>query len=182
MSAAEFEIPISELDAGGKDYAFPLRTAWMRAVFEDTDVATTTKDGALALRVSKSGRDIVVHGTLEADLEAPCARCLQPAHIRVAQDVAALFSPRSELRAPKDKEYEFSAGEADVLPYDGETLVLDDLVRDELVLEIPMIPLCSEDCVGIQPAPVSEESAAAAAVDPRLAPLLKFKASREPKE
>ncbi len=35
----------------------------------------------------------------------------------------------------------------------GRRSVLDDLVRDELVLEIPMIPLCSEACPGMSPRP-----------------------------
>jgi len=69
-------------------------------------------------------------------------------------------------------EYEFSAEEADADTYDGETVVLDDFVREAILLEIPIFPLCSEDCPGIRPASsdvVDEE--AEPRVDPRLAPL-----------
>jgi uncharacterized protein len=64
-----------------------------------------------------------------------------------------------------------------MIAYDGETLVLDDLVRDELLLGIPMIPLCSEACPGIQPQLASEQPVAAAVdrIDPRLQPLLRLK-------
>ena len=47
-------------------------------------------------------------------------------------------------------------------------MVLDDLVRDELLLGIPMIPLCSEGCPGIRP-PASGRDADAG-IDPRLRP------------
>jgi len=50
--------------------------------------------------------------------------------------------------------------------------VLDDFVREAILLEIPIFPLCSEDCPGIRPASsdvVDEE--AEPRVDPRLAPL-----------
>lgn len=69
-------------------------------------------------------------------------------------------------------EYEFSAEEADADTYDGDTVVLDDFVREAILLEIPIFPLCSEDCPGIRPASsdvVDEE--AEPRVDPRLAPL-----------
>jgi uncharacterized protein len=89
-----------------------------------------------------------------------------------------LVVPRSKLKSEAgSNEYELSEEEADILPYDGETVVLDDLVRDELVLETPMIPLCSEACPGIRPPPgVAFPADAKPAVDPRLAPLEKLKA------
>ena len=55
--------------------------------------------------------------------------------------------------------------------------MLDDLVRDELLLGIPMIPLCSEACPGMSPAPESNAQATPQEkpMDPRLAPLLAFR-------
>ena len=55
--------------------------------------------------------------------------------------------------------------------------MLDDLVRDELLLGIPMILLCSEACPGIQPQLASEQPEVAAVdrIDPRLQPLLRLK-------
>lgn len=174
----EFEIPVSELDAGGRDYHFPVRAAWLRSILEDTEASAGEGDGSLDVRMSMSGRDVALHGRLKAELSSTCGRCLGPAHVHVDQDVTALFAPKSTLKTPKDKEYEFAPEEADVLGYEGETVVLDDFVRDEILLEIPMIPLCSEDCPGIRPpSPSEEESAKAPAIDPRLAPLLQIQPS-----
>jgi uncharacterized protein len=79
-------------------------------------------------------------------------------------------------RASKDKdlpEYEFASDEADVDLFDGETVVLDDFVREAILLEIPIFPLCSEDCTGIRPASSDDaiDEGAEPRVDPRLAPL-----------
>ncbi len=78
-------------------------------------------------------------------------------------------------RPPKEKdlpEYEFASDEADVDTYDGETVVLDDLVRESILLEIPIFPLCSEDCAGIRPASSDTiDEAVEPRIDPRLAPL-----------
>src|SRR5262249_35697614 len=161
---------------------------WIRGALEDHEATAAGSDGELDVRVSKSGNDVVVHGTLKAELRVPCARCLEPVRLPIAQTVSVLMVPKSAMKPAHcdDKgggggsggEYELSAEEADVLPYEGDTIVLDDLVRDELVLETPMIPLCSEDCPGIRPpseATQSEASAGgaksseSATVDPRLA-------------
>ena len=169
----EFSLPLSELDAGGKAFDFPVRTAWLRSALESTDVQTGERDGSLSVRASKSHLDVVVHGRLLANVVVPCARCLKPAQITVDQPLSVMLVPAATLREGAKKGDEESLEDADVLAYTGETAVLDDLVRDEILLAIPMIPLCSEDCPGIHPtpnAPVEEK-----AVDPRLAPLLRLK-------
>jgi len=78
-------------------------------------------------------------------------------------------------KASKEKEppeYEFSSEDADVDVYDGETVVLDSFVREAILLEMPIFPLCSESCPGIRPAsPESVEGGEAPPIDPRLAPL-----------
>lgn len=185
--SAEFPIPVSDVDAGGKAFDFVIRPAWVRGALEDCDATTDGKNGSLSVRVSKSGHDFVVRGRLVAGLEAPCSRCLNPTQFTVDEDLSLLFVPSKELRKREGSaEAEISAEDADTLPYDGETLVLDDLVRDELVLETPMIPLCSEDCAGIRPADsgAGESSLGSRShsdpesgdkVDPRLAPLLRFR-------
>jgi uncharacterized protein len=170
----EFSIPASELDAGGKDYDFTLRAAWIRGALEGHEATAAGNDGKLTLRASKSGNDVVLHGQLTADLELPCARCLQPVKVHLDQPFSALAVPAKALRSPEGEEYQFEAEEADVMAYEGETVVLDDAVRDELVLELPMIPLCREDCPGMSP-PSGKTEEERKAVDPRLAPLLRLK-------
>ncbi|MDF2694064.1 MAG: hypothetical protein K0S65_2447 [Labilithrix sp.] len=179
MSAHEYSIPVSELDAGGKEFRFPVRSGWVRGALEGHEATSAGSDGELAVRASKSGHDVVVHGTLDADLTVPCARCLEPAKLAVHAQLSVLYVPASKLSGGADGEQELTDEEADTLPFEGETVVLDDLVRDELVLEIPMIPLCSEACPGMSPAP-DPERAGEKPIDPRLAPLLDF-AARKPK-
>jgi uncharacterized protein len=90
-----------------------------------------------------------------------------------------LYVPAASLKGAADGEDDLTDEEADTLPFEGETVALDDLVRDELILEVPMIPLCSEACPGMSPAP-HQEGAGEKPIDPRLAPLLGF-AARKPK-
>jgi len=176
MAKPSFVVSASELDAGGKEFQRAIPHAWLAAVLEESD-ASPIGEGEIDLRLSKSGADVVVHGTAKAEVELPCARCLEPARVTLQPQISVLMVPAAKMREPKEKEHEMGLGEADVLPYDGDNVVLDDLVRDDLLLEIPMIPLCSEGCPGIPSVPAA---AAGKGIDPRLAPLLAFK--KETKE
>jgi uncharacterized protein len=180
----EFSVPVSQLDAAGRSYTFRIRSDWIRGALEapggradsqTNPVATSAgRDGELDVRLSKSGADVVVHGRMTAEVRVPCARCLEPVTLCIDEPVTALM-----VRAPhppREHEHEVTAEEADTLSYDGETVVLDDLLRDELLLEIPMIPLCSEDCPGISPPP--GETAPKRGTDPRLAPLSRIKPAK----
>jgi uncharacterized protein len=178
----EFTIPITDLDAGGREYTFPVRAAWIRGALEGCEVTAAGSDGVLDVRASKSGVDVVVHGHLKADLRATCARCLAETTLHVDSPITALLVPASDARAAAGAGDEDLPGEQlDVLTYSGDQVHLDDVVRDELVLEIPMIPLCSEDCPGI-PAPSAKGAEDAPGIDPRLAPLLRLKRMTEKKE
>jgi uncharacterized protein len=183
MASHEFSVPAGDLDAAGKRFRFAVRASWIRGILEGTDLRAPDADGEFDVRLSKSGTDVVVRGDLKAELNVPCARCLQPARAVVSERISALVVPVAALssgtasgRRADPGEDELIADEADVIPYDGETVVLDDLVRDELLLGIPMIPLCSVSCPGIRPETVPE-SASAPGVDPRFRPLLRFKKS-----
>lgn len=181
MSDHEFTISASDLDAGGRAYRFVVEPKWLAGQLADHEAKPAAKPGSLDVRASKSGNDVVVSGKLDLDLLVPCARCTEPFDYHVHSDIRVLYAPAGKLKTPDKQEYEFSPEEADTLPYDGETVVLDDLVRDEMLLEIPMIPLCSEGCTGISPSPGSPEKAQEKAIDPRLAPLLGMRIAKDTK-
>lgn len=89
--------------------------------------------------------DSVVGGIeVTADVSAPwrgeCRRCLKPVEGRLAAHVRELYAPR-----PPDEEDE------ETYPLRGEMLDLQPLVRDALLLELPLAPLCREDCKGLCP-------------------------------
>jgi uncharacterized protein len=80
---------------------------------------------------------IVVRGNLGAAWSAACSRCLDPVHGRIDVHVDELF---------------------ELVPLEGETYKLDEdvidlepMVRDALLLELPLAPLCSDDCEGLCP-------------------------------
>jgi uncharacterized protein len=173
-----------DLDAAGRSVDVELPPDWLEQELSDAEL-TAASPGHFQGRISRSSTDIVIRGEVRAELSTPCARCLKPAPIQVRAELTLLLKPAPAGAAPrppdgkkangvakpahKDLEVEFSAADADVDTYDGESVVLDPFIREAILLEIPNFPLCSEACPGIRPA--AEEAAPAPAVDPRLAPL-----------
>ena len=172
----EFSLPARDLDAAGKSVRFVVRAGWIRGALEGTGVGTPGADGELDVRLSKSGTDVVVHGKLRAALTVECARCLEPARVVVNEPISALVIPMTDKRESSGSERDdddLVPDQPDLLSYDGETVVLDELIRDELLLGIPFVPLCSDTCAGIRrleaPEPAEHH------IDPRLQPLLRLK-------
>jgi uncharacterized protein len=81
-----------------------------------------------------------------------------------------------------DDETEFEGEDADFDTYEGDEVVLDRFVREAILLETPIFPLCSEACEGIRPASDSATDSQDAVTDPRLLPLLELAKRRKLKE
>lgn len=186
---AEFEIKVAELDAGPREYDFPIRASWLAENLADLapeEHAAATKDGALHLVAEKSGGDVLVRGEAEATLIVPCGRCLSPAEIPTRASLTLLLSRRGDAVRPagrpvaeaEEDEADTVEGGPDIEIFSGDEIRLDDLVLEHLVLEVPMQPLCRADCPGIEvPERIRgpkhlDAHPSAPDLDPRLAPLL----------
>lgn len=179
---AEFEIKLSELEQGGKDFDLPLDPAWLDRALDLPDLhADPETKGRVRFYASLSGNDVVVNGRVKTAVIAPCARCLADTRIAVDTDLIGLFSRKSDARA-LPPELELTPEDLDRETYSGDTVSLDGLVREQIVLEVPMQVHCREDCPGLAvpehvrgPATLTEGPVVdGKPIDPRLAPLLEL--------
>jgi uncharacterized metal-binding protein YceD (DUF177 family) len=179
---AELVLHVQNIDETGKDYAFELTHAWLDALLRDAALRADPASGPghLQLHAQQNGsNEYLVNGTLEAALLTECGRCLRDAKLPVKTVVATLFSRVGGKGKPLPAVQELSDDDLQREEFVGQEILLDDLVREHLVLEVPMQPLCSEQCTGI-PVPESvrppeDVFASAGSVDPRLAPLQRLR-------
>ncbi len=185
---AEFEIKLSELEAGSREYSLPIRAAWLCEQFADLasdDTPVASSDGTLEITAETSGDDVLVRGHARARIDTVCGRCLGPAHVDADADIAVLMIKRGSDHRPVADEEELTPEEEDREFFTGDEVVLDEVVREHLVLEVPMQVHCREDCPGIEipesvrgPAQLDAVRPDAVfdkdgkVIDPRLAPLL----------
>lgn len=175
MSA--FVLNIRDLDESGKDWRFAIGKAWIESALGDSELRPGARDGELRVHAQRSGLDVLVQGHISAPLSATCARCLGEVEIDVDLALTALFSPE-HTRPEASEEIDVRLDEVNRDYYGGAEIVLDPMVREYLLLEAPMKPLCSEGCEGIavpEHLRPPDEVFGEAAPDARLAPLLKLK-------
>lgn len=98
----------------------------------DADVVLDSVDGG-----------IEVTATVFAPWEAECRRCLKPVGGRLETRVREMYRPRPPGEAPDEDE--------ETYPLSGELLDLRPLVRDAILLALPIAPLCRDDCAGLCP-------------------------------
>lgn len=103
----------------------------------------------VARLVSHSLGEIEVRGSLNVTVEAPCDRCLETAAFPVEKDFDLLYCPADQLKSGGEDEIEGDATEVDF--YQGDRLNLNDVLREVVLLALPMQLVCSEECKGICP-------------------------------
>jgi uncharacterized protein len=97
-------------------------------------------DLELDLRLESVMEGVLVSGTVIAPVEGSCGRCLEPVAETLSVRVQELFAYAPD---PDDDE-ETSLMEGDLLD-------LEPVLRDAVVLALPMTPLCAADCAGLCP-------------------------------
>jgi DUF177 domain-containing protein len=100
-------------------------------------------------RVRREGTEVALSGQLRAKLEVVCGRCLQPVELPISADFSERFVRTVSWAA--DEQHELQPEDLNISVFDGEALELDDLVREELLLAVPVNVLCREDCKGLCP-------------------------------
>ncbi|HEY2734670.1 MAG TPA: DUF177 domain-containing protein [Polyangiales bacterium] len=189
---AELVLHVQDIDETGKDYTFELTPAWLEATLRDAslraDPAYTS--GRLDVHAQQNGTEYLVNGSVSAHLITECGRCLGDAKVEIEAQFATLFHRGTGKLHERKAHVHEHAHELDDLALDddelqreefvGHDIPLDELVREHIVLEVPMQPLCSESCQGI---PVPEKvrppeevfGTKDERVDPRLAPLKRLR-------
>ena len=99
------------------------------------------------VRLSHSGRGILVQGHLETALAEGCSRCLRPARAAIGIDLEEEALPSVDLESglPLD-----TSEEPDLLRLTAHhELDLEPVIRDAISLAEPIAPLCRPDCPGL---------------------------------
>ncbi|WP_296010224.1 DUF177 domain-containing protein [uncultured Adlercreutzia sp.] len=130
MDHFEGTIEVPELASGPDSYTFTGPVSW-------------------SVDVTNTGDAILVQGKSAADATTACARCLEDVSYHLEGDIEGYFlitGEDIEAEEPEDME----GDEFDYLP-DNRKIDLLPLITAGLLLELPRVPLCDDDCKGLCP-------------------------------
>jgi len=116
--------------------------------------STLLSEGRADLVEEHHGKHEVVHdirlkGKLETDIEVACARCLEPVVLPVKRSFDLLYRPLGTDAG--HEELSVTDAEAEIGYYEGEGLLLEDSLREQVLLSVPLKTLCRDDCKGLCP-------------------------------
>jgi uncharacterized protein len=93
--------------------------------------------------------DIRLKGRLAGRFQVPCARCVEPVEIPVEAEFDLIFRPAgADSEAP---ERSITAPETEIGYYQKDSLSLEDVLREQVLLSLPVRTLCKPDCKGLCP-------------------------------
>jgi uncharacterized protein len=91
--------------------------------------------------------DIRLVGKFSTQLEFHCARCLDPVERTVETSFDLLYRPLGAIPMPPES----SIGPADteIGYYQGDGLLLEDVLKEQVLLAVPLKEVCRAECKGI---------------------------------
>jgi uncharacterized protein len=144
------QISVKSIPETGKDLSLDLGQAWFdRWREEDSGLEFSQAAMRGTVSLAKHGHDILVRGHLEGELGLACGRCLEPFAAPVETDFDLLLAPAPQGEGSAEEE--LSAEELDLDFYSGDTMDLEAIIREQIILMVPLKPLCQEDCQGLCP-------------------------------
>ena len=143
---------VAELEQEAVDFDESLAPGAIDYVEEMTQVGPLHAAGRADLLKEHRGpqeivADIRVRAGLQTRMEVPCARCLEPVVETVDTRFDLLFRPIGVDGDGVDRS--ITASETEIGYYEGDGLLLEDVLREQVLLALPAKVLCREDCKGL---------------------------------
>ena len=172
------KIRIEEIGETEKEAAFVEEVSEINEALAGTGVVDYRFLDAVPVNVRyyRSGADLFFHGEFTGRVGGTCARCLDDYPFSLHKEFTFVLKPQAEQAADE----ELTGEDVALSFYQGDEVDLAPLVRETLILSLPTIPLCSDECRGLCPHCGANRNVGACTcadhwVDPRLAVLRALK-------
>jgi len=144
------QINLKTIPETGLEVVIDLGQEWF-ARWHEEDPGLDFADARITglVHLSKHGHDLLVRGNLSGHMELACSRCLELFAAPATIDFDLLLVPGPASASPAKEE--LSLTDLDLDYYTGETVDLESLLREQIILMMPLKPLCDETCQGLCP-------------------------------
>ena len=185
-------VNIDEIKSSGLERSWEISSAQLdEAIRGDRAGYRAAGPYQVNARLERLDRRVLLRAKTRVDLAAQCGRCLAPAAISVPVDFQISLVPVEEAGETQGERHEtgeehaegsFSPQQVDEEVYKGKVIDIDPLVQEQVVLALPLSPVCREGCKGLCPVCGENQNEKACGCDrhvpdPRWAGLEKFRQS-----
>jgi uncharacterized protein len=110
--------------------------------------ARLVSGAAVTGSASRKGEEVRVRGSIKTEVELLCDRCLAPRRAPLEVEFDTRFIPQAAAAGESDN-VELLTEDLGLAAYEGDAVDLDGLVREQILLALPLRNLCREDCKGL---------------------------------
>jgi uncharacterized protein len=133
----------------GQNFVFSEDGAWFKGCFKDSDSPDfTLRQVDVNCLITKISGTVFINGNFSALIDIDCSRCLKRASLPIGGDFAYTLIP---AKAETREDLELTPEELEISYYQGDFIDLAPIICEQIILQIPMKMLCSEDCKGLCP-------------------------------
>jgi len=142
------KIDLTKIPLGGKKIDFSLEPDWWKSDFDEDRIKGLKTPLSAHLKIYAAGEKIVVVGFLSVSLLLRCDRCLETYPKELTTDFRIYLS-----MSPYKGEAEVQLLENDLnLDFiDDNFLDTDRIIKEQLIINLPMKSLCTKECQGLCP-------------------------------
>jgi uncharacterized protein len=97
---------------------------------------------------SRKGEEVRLRGSIKTEIELLCDRCLAPKRVPLEVEFDTRFIPQAAAAGETDN-VELLTEDLGLAAYEDDSVDLDELVREQILLALPTRSLCREDCKGL---------------------------------
>jgi uncharacterized protein len=116
---------------------------------EDIEQGTPLQVAGTAELLAHSEGEVRIQGRYTVEMTAQCDRCLGQAKFPLDASFDLFYRPMSDIAV--EEEVEIDEGEAELGFYEDGGMELEDILREQVMLALPMQKVCSDVCKGICP-------------------------------
>jgi uncharacterized protein len=148
------EFKVSELEREPIEFDLELAPGAVDLGEEAEQVGPLATSGlAEVLHEHRGPKDIVadirLRGRFAGNFQIPCARCVEPVEVPLAAEFDLIFRPAAADTEATERS--ITAPETEIGYYLEDSLLLEDVLREQVLLALPVRTLCKSDCKGLCP-------------------------------
>jgi uncharacterized protein len=172
-------IELDKLEQAGNRFAHVYEP---EEIVLDEEHVRLTSPPEVTGRVSRNGQKVRLRGKINTAAEVDCDRCLKSVSVPVETEFDVTYVPEEDYTSREAAELQEE--DLSLSIFDGETIDIDELVREQVLLTLPNRALCGEECKGLCPVCGADRNVnpcdcQSKEIDPRWAGLLKAVTSDE---
>ncbi|MCX6428709.1 MAG: YceD family protein [Actinobacteria bacterium] len=112
------------------------------------------EDIHIEMRLESVSEGVLVSADISAIADGECMRCLEPIELDIDRRIQELYryepqKAHTKAERKRAREEADDLDDDDDLMMDGDFINLETPIRDAIVLDLPINPLCTLDCAGL---------------------------------